>query len=179
MPSLLDRLFMLQSRLEQRGTLWDDGRSAHLKRRVLLLQGLLSRDGSKRAHTVEIERSIVECEKTCEELMNMSDPNEARNELTAGQHAWKRLSDIESKFRNLEETVPPHAADWWDENMSGWRTETDKARQMLNGSQAQPGPMAEEQCQRAAVVMDELEQKQKMAAEELGSRTAAVRAKAG
>src|SRR5688572_7768711 len=140
MPSLLERLFMLQSRLEQRGTLWDDELSSNLKRRVLLLQGLLRRNDSDHAHTFEIRRSIVECEKNYEEWVNMSDPNEARNELTAGQHAWKRLADLESHFKNLEETVPPHAADWWEENMSGWRTEVEKARQMLNGSQAQPGP---------------------------------------
>lgn len=179
MQSLLDRIHMLQSRLEQRGTVWDDDRSSDLKRRVQLLKGLLARKVAERGNTAEIERSIHECEENWEELMNMSDPSEERNELTAGQHAWKRLGDIESRFKNLEETVAPHMRDWWEENLSDWKKDVEEARAMLSGSSAEPGPLSDEQFRRVSDVLDRLEQKEKIAAEELGSRTAAGRAKAG
>lgn len=97
----------------------------------------------------------------------------------AGQKAWKRLVHIESKFKNLEKTVAPHEADWWNESAANWRDDMEQARSMLNGSQGEPGPLTEEQCARVSDVLDRLEQKEMMVAEELGSRTAAGRAKAG
>ena len=177
MNGLLDRLHSLQSRLDQRGTVWDDEKSSDLKRRVRLLSGLLDR--SPHHNQREIERSIFECEIEWEQTMNTSDPTEKRETTMAGQKAWKRLVDIESKFKNLEKTVAPHEADWWNQNVAHWRDDMDQARAMLNGSQGEPGPLTEEQCQRVSDVLDRLEQKELTVAEELGSRTAAGRAKAG
>ena len=111
--------------------------------------------------------------------MNTSDPTEKREALMAGQKAWRRLVDIESKFKNLEKTVAPHEADWWNENAANWRKDTEQAQSMLKGSQGEPGPLSAEQCRRVNDVLDRLEQKEMMVAEELGSRTAAGRAKAG
>ena len=109
----------------------------------------------------------------------MSAPSEEMNEHTAGQHAWKRLGDIESKYRNLEVTVAPHMADWWDENLSTWRQDFKEVRAMLTGSEAEPGPISGELYRRVTEILDDLDRKQHVAAEQLGSRTAAGRAKAG
>jgi len=177
MNSLLDRLHSLQSRLDQRGTVWDDEQSSDLKRRVRLLSGLLERGTDQ--NEKEIERSIFECEIEWEQTMQTNDPTEKREALMSGQKAWKRFVDIESKFKNLEKTVAPHEADWWNSNAAGWREEMERARTMLNGTQGEPGPLTEEQCYRVSDVLDGLEQKQMTVAEELGSRTAAGRAKAG
>lgn len=44
------------------------------------------------------------------------------------EEAYKAFGDIESGFKNLEQTVPWHARDWWDAHEANWRTEFADAR---------------------------------------------------
>lgn len=111
--------------------------------------------------------------------MNAHDPTQERGDLMAGQKAWRRFVDLESKFKNLEETVPPHAADWWNDNMYGWKADFDALRASMPGTEANPGPLADGANARVNQALDALEKRYHSAAEELGSRTAAGRAKAG
>jgi hypothetical protein len=100
-----------------------------------------------------------------------------REALVASQHMWRRLTEIERKFQNLQQTVPPHADDWWRRTYAGWRPEVERVKGMLSGTQASPEPIGEREREVACDVLDELELKLAAAEQELGRRTAAGRAK--
>ena len=111
-------------------------------------------------------------------MMNESDPNRQRNDVLAGQKAWHRLKELESGFHNLQETVPPHADEWWRSQYADWRLEIDRAKAQLGGSEENPRELTEQDEPAVHKTLDHLAEKLATAREELGSRTAAGRAKA-
>lgn len=89
------------------------------------------------------------------------------------EHTTLRVEELERQWRNLNQTVPPHAQDWWDRNMASQQQRIADLKTRMPSTRedwpAARGPILAE-----IMAIEELIQTAK---DELGSRTAAGRAK--
>jgi hypothetical protein len=76
-----------------------------------------------------------------------------------------RFEEVEDGFRNLQQTVPPENESWWNDHYGDWPEELER----LKAEAADGKPVHRE--------LDVMEERLMQAKEELGSRTAAGRAK--
>lgn len=93
------------------------------------------------------------------------------------EEAYEAFGDIESGFKNLEQTVPWHARDWWDAHEANWRQEFAEARERFD----QLNKPSEEQWSQVKndyrELLGRLGRHYAEAKEGLGARTIAGRAK--
>jgi len=85
------------------------------------------------------------------------------------------VHDLDARWRNLNQTVPPHAQDWWDRNMAPQKQRIQDLKERVSESAG----AWEEASADIEQELRELEELCDDAAERLGDRTAAGRAKSG
>lgn len=64
----------------------------------------------------------------------MIEPEAIENDssIDSLHHAQIRFEELEGVWRNLKQTVPPHAQDWWDENMERHQARIDPLREKFH-----------------------------------------------
>jgi hypothetical protein len=127
---------------------------------------------SKHSEPEAFERRSPSAESAKADYLMLTDDRQ-----TAFRTMNNRFNEIEGGFHNLEETVPPHARDWWQENDPAWQAQMGAVRAELNELSHDLAGLLELKAANIDRLLAELEMELGMAREGLGSRTAAGRAK--
>lgn len=89
-----------------------------------------------------------------------------------------RFNEIEGDFHSLQEIVPPHAQEWWQEQDPAWQDKMGEVRNQLNELCHDLEGLLSLRSTRVSEMLADLENELGVARKGLDFRTAAGRAKA-